>query len=174
MTQVYLPETYDSPYQGRRATTLMCMTTQVRVRNDLPVKTETPWERLWRLSEARRKALHLTQAGIQAADGPSVSWMSKLRHKDEEPGPRHAASLEQLDAALRWPAGTSLRVVTENFSTWDPDNLEDFEQDLVNGADEIGHFAFMVEQRLRTVNPDEVQALMRKVAKALGLPVVGD
>lgn len=150
--------------------------TTVILRQDSAVTTtsESVWGRLHRIAESRRLHLHLTQEGVRAAGGPSVSWQTKLPKKTETPGPRHVEPLRQLDRALQWPDGTSMRLLTEDRTGWSRAVLEDEELSLVEGQDEIAHLAFMVDRRLRTLDPPEREQMMRDVGRAIGLPVVGD
>lgn len=151
------------------------MTTSAPVRNNAAVTSnETVWERLHRIAEARRKHLRLTQPGVHAAGGPSVAWQTKLSHKTEEPSARHIENLAKLDRALRWREGTAWGLITEDRADWSAEVLEDEETDLVSGQDRVALFAFMVEQRLRTLEPAAQEQMLRKIARTLGLPVIGD
>ena len=149
------------------------MTTTLLVREGMPMTTETTWARLHRIAEARRKFLHLSQADIQASGGPSVAWLTKLRHKTETPGVRHKASLESLDAVLLWDTGTSMRLLTKDRSEWSDEMLADEEFQLIEGKDRIGAFSFMVEKKLRSLDPKEAEMMIRRVALTMGLPVLG-
>jgi hypothetical protein len=150
------------------------MTMTACVRNDEPVTSnETVWQRLHRIAEARRKHLRLTQPGVRAAGGPSIAWQAKLPYKTEEPSPRHVEALDNLDKALRWRAGTSWRLLTEDRSGWSEDVLLDEEESLVNEPDRVALMAFMVEQRLNAVDEVERERLIKAVARTLGLPVLG-
>ena len=164
--------TIDLVFSGADGT-LVCMTTALHVRKDASVNNETAWARLHRIATARREFLHLSQAQIAAAGGPSVAWQTKLRHKTETPGVRHRAYLESLDAVLLWDTGTSMRLLTQDRSGWSAETLADEEFRLIEGKDRIGHFAFMVEQRLRSLDPKDSEMMIRRIALTMGLPVVG-
>jgi hypothetical protein len=135
---------------------------------------ETTWRRLHRIADARRKHLGYTVAGLAAAGGPSPAWFYKLKDETGDPSVRHRKFLEQLDAALRWRAGTSMSLLVDDRADWDDALLQDEEDSLIHATDRIATFAFMVEQRLRVLDPDDADRMMRDLARTLGLPVVGD
>ena len=159
-----------------RRATLRYMTTNVLTRDDLPVTTkESVWQRLARIVDARRKFLHMSQEDVLAEGGPSVSWQAKLRHKTETPGVRHKVHLDKLDKVLLWDPGTSMRLLVEDRSSWSDALLEDEELQLVEGRkDRVSAFAAMVEVKLRGLEPDHAEAMMRRIARVMGLPVLGD
>lgn len=67
-----------------------------------------------------------------------------------------------------------MKILTQDRTGWSRAVLDDEEQSLVEGQDEIAYFAFMVERRLRTLGPEGAQQLIRRIAPLIGLPVVGD
>lgn len=138
-------------------------------RQNLAVITETSWQRLHRIVEARRVRLGLTQAGIQVVGGPSRAWLTGLPHLTGEPSTRHVAALTKLDAALQWPDGTSWSLVTKDRSDWSDDLLEDEERELVDEThDEADNFAFVIAARLRAMPEDERREAMRRILDLLG------
>lgn len=137
--------------------------------------SETTWQRLHRIADARRKHLGLTLQGVTAAGGPSDAWFRALKYGEGEPSTRHRKPLAALDRALRWKEGTSLSLLTDDRSGWDEALLSDEEDSLVLAAsDRVAIFAFMVEQRLRAVDELDSERMMREIAAVMGLPVVGD
>ena len=141
----------------------------VATRQNLPVITETPWQRLHRIVEARRVRLGLTQAGVQVVGGPSRAWLTALPHLSGEPSTRHAAALAKLDAALQWPDGTSWSLVTKDRSGWPESELDDEERELVEEThDEADNFAFVIAARLRAMPEDERREVMRRILDQLG------
>ena len=95
--------------------------------------TETTWQRLWRIAEARREYLGITRAGLQAAGGPSSEWIRKLQAGSGKPSVRHARPLRALDKALGWPEDTARSLLTDDRSQWSADVLASEEHDLVYG-----------------------------------------
>ena len=68
------------------------------------MRSETPAQRLGRYVRARRKALKLTQADVQAADGPSTATLRLIeggKHADFRDG-----TGADLEAALGWRPGS--------------------------------------------------------------------
>lgn len=147
--------------------------TTLGVRQDVRV-TETPWERLFRIAEARRTRLGLTQSGVQAMGGPSPAWIRRLPGLEGEPSSRYAASMRDLDRALQWPEGTSWSLVTKDRSTWSEDLLEDEEHQLVEDMhDEADHFAFIVATRIRALPANRRDDVMREILRILDMPFAG-
>lgn len=130
---------------------------------------ETPWQRLHAIAEARRVRLHLTQIGVSAVGGPSPAWIRKLPNMSGEPDPRNYAPLRALDAALRWPEGTSLDLVTRDRSDWSRSALKEEERALVDALDEVSHFGFVIEHRLRAIPADRRDDVMRQILKILSI-----
>lgn len=128
---------------------------------------ETPWTRLYRLVEARRVALDLTQAGIQAVGGPSPAYLRKLPNFTGPPTPRMRASLLDLDRALEWPDGTCWSLVNDDRSTWSNDLLQDEEASLLERQDEASHFGYVVAARLRAIPVAERDDVMRAILALL-------
>lgn len=144
--------------------------TALRMGKDVLV-TETSWERLFRLVEARRTRLGLTQSGVQAVGGPSPAWIRRLPLIEGEPSARYAAAMNNLDRALQWPEGTSWSIVTKDRSGWSEDVLEDEEHQLVDEThDEADHFAHVVAARLRAIPAGQRDSVMRDIFRVLGLP----
>lgn len=130
---------------------------------------ETPWQRLHSLAEARRMRLNLTQAGVAAVGGPSPAWIRKLPHMSGEPNGRHLSALKSLDAALRWPEGTSLDLIARDRSAWSRTQLKEEERGLIDMMDELSHFGFIVEHRMRAIPPSQRDDVMRQILKLLGI-----
>ena len=151
-----------------------CMTATLESDKIRPVQTENPWQRLHRIADARRKHLHLTVDGLRGAGGPSAPWFYKLKYEEGPVSNRHIPFLEKLDAALQWPLGTSAGLLDKDRSDWSAVVLDDEEAQLVEYQDEVAFFAFMVERRLRTLDPDAREQLMRDIGRMIGLPVLGD
>jgi hypothetical protein len=149
-------------------------TTATAVRQDSPVTTENPWGRLTRIAKRRMRSIGMTQPGMAEAGGPSVGWFTKLPHHAGEPSSRQREMLDLLDEALRWPAGTSWDLLTVDRSAWPDFQLADEEEGLVALADEFEHFAFIVEKRLRAMDSEGAQDLIRRIKREMGLPVEGD
>lgn len=136
--------------------------------------SETPWQRLHRIADARRKILGLTVAGVTAAGGPSDGWFRALKYGTGAPSTRHVKPLAALDRALQWREGTSLSLLTDDRSEWDPALLSDEEDSLLHATDRIGTAAFMIEQRLRVVGEAEAERMIREMFRVMGLPVTDD
>jgi hypothetical protein len=136
--------------------------------------SETTWQRLHRIADARRKILGLTLAGVTAAGGPSDAWFRALKYGEGQPSTRHTKPLAALDSALHWKAGTSLSLLKDDRSTWDEEMLADEEDSLLHATDRAATFAFMAEQRLRVVGEEEAERMIREMSRVLGLPVIGD
>lgn len=129
---------------------------------------ETPWQRLHRVAEERRRRLGFSQAGIKARGGPSPSAVQAFRHHaGSAVTVREGATLRAMDGALGWPTGSSAQLVTETR----PDMLDDLEDRLLDAQDQIAAFAWMVEQRLRLLGDDARETAFAEVARILGLRV---
>ena len=98
--------------------------------------SETTWQRLYRLVEARREHLGITRNGLKALGGPSSEWVRKLQHEQGRPSTKQAASLRALDTALNWPLGTSWGLLVDDRTGWSADILEDEEAQLVYSDDQ--------------------------------------
>jgi len=143
--------------------------TSLAVRNTSAM-TETPWDRLHRLIERRRKVLGLTLEGIQVAGGPSPRWVQKLRGMSGPPSDRMRRPMRKLDAALVWPEGTSWGLVAEDRSAWSEMVLTDEEEQLMEAVDEAAEFGLAVTMRLRAIPAGaERDDLMRQIASLLGM-----
>jgi hypothetical protein len=92
---------------------------------------ETNWERLWRVAEARRERLGLTQRALSANGGPSGAWYRALRSATGQPSPRRSTSLRALDNALGWPERTSWHLLSEDRTDWSSTRLAEEEAALV-------------------------------------------
>lgn len=135
---------------------------------DTSAVTETPWERLYRIAERRRRTIGLTQAGLQAVGGPSDRTIQKLRLRVGQPTNRERTTLRKLDAALRWPTDTSWGLVADDRSDWSEAVLLDEEEQLMEQVDEADEFAYVVAARLRAIpRGPERDAAMRRVLAAL-------
>lgn len=130
---------------------------------------ETSWRRLHDIAEARRIRLHLTQAGVAAVGGPSPAWLRKLPNMSGKPEARNLAPLRALDAALRWPEGTSLDLVSRDRSDWSRAQLKEEERGLIDAMDELSHFGFIVEHRMRAIPPAQRDDVMRQILHLLGI-----
>ena len=135
---------------------------------------ETNWQRLHRIAEARRERMGLSQSGLKALGGPSKSWVNALPHLEGSPSARHATSLKQLDAVLRWPEGTSWDLVSRDRSDDDPELLADEERGLVDHKDKVTVFVYLVERRLRGLQDDELRPAMLDIGRRLGIPVLDE
>lgn len=136
--------------------------------------TETNWVRLLRIAGLRMDHIGLTQPGVQAAGGPSPSWLRKAKNLTGPPTRRHRDALDALDLALRWANGTSWALVSEDRSDWTAESLELEETDLVEREDRAGHFGNLVAHALRRKPAAERDRLMAEMAKMLGLPMSSD
>lgn len=136
--------------------------------------SEANWERLIRIAGLRMDHIGVTQVGVQAAGGPSPSWMRKARRLTGPPSRRHRDALDALDLALRWPAGTSWALVGDDRSEW-TDELLDAEQfELVEQEDKAGHFGNLVAHALRRKPDAERDRIMNQIAELMGLPALAD
>ena len=137
--------------------------------------SETSWQRLYRIAEARRERLGITRNGLKGLGGPSSEWVRKLREQEGAPSSRHRPSLDALDHALGWEAGTSWGLLADDYSAWSPDALEDEEESLIHGPslsgveNELRDFETMVLARLRTMSPEDAAEAMRQIARILGI-----
>jgi hypothetical protein len=136
--------------------------------------TEANWERLIRIAGLRMDHIGVTQVGVQAAGGPSPSWMRKARRLTGPPSRRHRDALDALDVALRWPAGTSWGLVGDDRSEWTDDALESEQAELVEDDDRAGHFGTLVDLALRRRNEADRERLMAEIARLLALPKSAD
>ena len=137
--------------------------------------SETSWERLYRLAEARRGQLGITQNGLQGLGGPSAEWLRQLPGRTGDPSPRMSSSLRDLDQALGWPAGTSWGLVKDDRTGWIPAMLEDEEETLVYGAsqsdaeNDLRNFETIVLAALRAMPLERREQAMRDITRLLGL-----
>ena len=136
---------------------------------DTSTVTETPWERLRRLIDARRMRLDLTLAGVNAVGGPSPKWVHKLTSLEGPPTQRMAASLHDLDRALQWPEGTSWSLVADDRSTWSQELLDDEEASLLEVKDDSDHFAYVVATRLCAMPREDRDRAMLEILALLGI-----
>ncbi len=81
---------------------------------------ETPWQRLHRLIEKRRRIQSLTQGDIYAAGGPSPRWIQDIRTRTGVPTPRMRRSLTRIDEALGWRKSTAWRIACGEIDDADP------------------------------------------------------
>lgn len=132
-----------------------------------PSVTETQWERLYRIVDARRTRLGFTLAGIQAIGGPSSKWIQRLRTTTGAPTSRMRRSMLDLDRALQWREGTTWGLVADDRSGWSKEVLEDEEEQLLELRDEADHFGFVVAARLRAIPMEERTEVMRHILELL-------
>lgn len=134
---------------------------------------ETPWQRLYRLAEARREHLGMSRADVKAKGGPSSESVRKLQHYEGAPSIRQAPTLRDLDAALNWPLGTAWGLVADGREGWGPDALEDEEHSRIFGdedsdtAPDQRHFETILHATLREMPADEREQVMAEILKVL-------
>jgi hypothetical protein len=73
--------------------------------------THDRWHTFARAISGRREALALTQREVYAAGGPSPTTLVRWETGEEPENPPRAKSLARLDASLRWPNGTSRKLL---------------------------------------------------------------
>jgi hypothetical protein len=137
--------------------------------------TESPWERLYRLAEARRSHLGLARNGLQERGGPSTELVRGLKDRHGAPSPRMRRSLDDLDKSLEWAVGTSWSLVTDDRADWSRESLSAEEHDLVRGTGdpatetELSHFATIVLAKLRGMDPERRESAERDIQRLLGI-----
>lgn len=143
------------------------------MRND-GAMNETPWERLYRLIEARRQQLGLARSGLNALGGPSSEWVRQLQYETGKPSTKRANAMRSLDRVLGWDSGTAWGLVNDDRAKWSEDALRDEElrliymDDMQGLEEEIRTFQTAVAARLRNMPKVEAEAAMRKVFAILG------
>lgn len=117
------------------------------------------------------KKIGVTQPRLRGAGGPSISWFTKLpTYSGRVPSQRQREHLDMLDTALQWPPGTSWGLLTGDRSDWPDYLLTDEEDSLVTHRERYSTFAFMVERHLSTLEPEDAEVFMRRIAREIGLP----
>lgn len=142
--------------------------------------TESSWQRLYRLTEARRSEKGLTRNEIHALGGPSTETMRKLAARSGPPTLKQRPALNSIDRVLGWPTHTSWRIA--NGALDDAMNerwLADEDDRLVHMPDAnpvesefeqmVRDFTSALQVRLRGMPEDEALALMAQVGAELGL-----
>jgi hypothetical protein len=74
-----------------------------------PVGTDQDWKRLATYVTKRREELTLTQAGVEAAGGPSIASMRRI--EDGEQTNYTSALLVKLERALQWGRGSADKIL---------------------------------------------------------------
>lgn len=94
------------------------------------------WHTFARAISGRREALALTQREVYAAGGPSPTTLVRWETGEEPDNPPRAKSLARLDSALRWPGGTSKKLLDGDLIAEDAIQLPTSSGSYKSGGDE--------------------------------------